>query len=209
VFPTYDGLLSFRTIMGPADPEGSSWRVELQPGQELRAIDDQHAEVYYEDGHMAMSLQAEPAHDAHGAAVPTSVTVSDGDVVTLTVHHRAGDPAAGGAPFAYPITPGPSFEVGYSTVIVTGPDDEQKLREERERIAREAATTGRDPVRVCVVPALKGRSLNADRKRLREAGCRLGDLRGRRSSTAKVVRQFPIPGTTRPAGAEVAVKLAG
>jgi beta-lactam-binding protein with PASTA domain len=66
-----------------------------------------------------------------------------------------------------------------------------------------------EAVPVCVVPSLKGWSLKADRKRLREAGCRLGDIRGARSKTAKVIKQFPAPGTTRAAGAAVAVKLAG
>lgn len=207
--PVYDGLLSFPTIKGSADPEEYSWRVELGDGQTLKAVDDQHAEVTFEDGHLAWVIKAESAHDARGKAVPTSISISEGDVITLTVHHRAGNVAADGVPFTYPITLGPGFEVGYSTVIVTGPKDEQELREERERIAREAAAVGVEEVRVCVVPALKGQSLKVDRRRLREAGCRLGDVRGIRSKTAKVIKQFPAPGTTRAASAEVAVKLAG
>lgn len=204
--PTYNGLLDFPTIKQTLDSEEYSWRVELRPGQTLEVIDDRQAGVYYEDGHLAMVIEAESARDARGVAVPTSISISAGDVVTLAVHHRAGNAAAEGAPFTYPITPGPSFEVGYSTVTVTGPKDEQ---EERERIAREAAATEAESVQVCIGPTLKGRSLKVDRKRLRESGCRLGEVRGVRSRTAKVVKQFPAPGITRTAGAEVAVKLAG
>ncbi len=207
--PPYDGLLGFPTIKQASDPEEYSWQVELGEEQVLREIDAQHAVVFYGDKHVAFVITAEPAHDAVGSAVPTTLAVSDRNVITLTVHHRAGNAAAEGAPFTYPITSGPSYEKGYSTVIISGPKDEQELREERDRIAREAAAAGVEEVRVCVVPSLKGQSLKVDHRRLREAGCRLGDVRGARTRTAKVIKQFPAPGTTRAAGAEVAVKLAG
>jgi hypothetical protein len=213
LLPVYAGLLGFPTIKGPADSERYSWRVELWPGQELKAIDGQHAEVYYEDGHEAFGITAEPAHDASGATVPTDIEISEGDIVTLTVHHRDGNPAADGAPFTYPINSGYGWETGYSTVIVTGPKDEQELREERERIAREReAREATERAKgastlACVVPRLKGGSLKADRLKLLEAGCSLGEVRGIRSKSAKVVRQYPRPGTARAVGAEVAVKL--
>jgi hypothetical protein len=165
------------------------------------------------DHHPAFGITAELARDATGSAVPTSLEVSAGNVVTLIVHHRAGNPAAGGAPFVYPISSGPAFEVGFSSVIVTGPKDEKELREDRERIAREEreAREGAEPgpVRNCLVPRLKGRSLKVDRRKLREAGCRLGEVRGTRSKTAKVVKQNPGPGTTLAPDAEVGVKLGG
>jgi hypothetical protein len=125
--------------------------VELGDGQELQWIDEQHAEVYYTaDHHPAFDITAEAARDASGANVPTSLAVSGDDIVVLTVQHRAGDLAAGGAPFDYPITPGPSFEVGYSSVTVTGPPDEQEAREAREAREREA----RERVQVSA-PAIK------------------------------------------------------
>jgi hypothetical protein len=213
--PVYDGLLTFPTIKSSADPEQFSWRVELWPGQELRPIDEATAGVYYEDGTVAMVISAELAHDANGAAVPTDISVSEGEVVTLTVHHRAGNPAAAGASFTYPVSVGAGWEGGFSTVIVTGPKDEAELREERkarqareEREALEAAERAeREPVPICVVPKLKGGSVNASRLKLRAAGCDLGEIRGTHSKTAKVVRQYPVPGTARAVGAEVAVKL--
>lgn len=196
--PPYDGM-AFGEIHGPADPEEYSWTVELGEDQVLRAIDDQHAAVYYSGHEVAFSITAEPAHDAGGAAVPTTIAVSDRDVITLTVHHRAGNPAASGAPFIYPIVGGSGWEGGFRTIVVpmSGPEPMP------EPAAQSAPTQG------CVVPSLKGRSLKVGRERLREASCGLGEVRGARSKMAKVVRQNPRPGTVLAAGAEVGVKLGG
>lgn len=204
--PAYTGLLDFPAIHGPADPEEYSWRVNLHEGQELKAVDDQHAAVYSEDGTAVMSIGPGPARDANGSAVPTSLSLSESDIVTLEVHHRDGDPAAGGAPFDYPITPGPSFEVGFSSATFIAPNDEAQLQRERDRVAREEREAAE---RSCVVPRLKGHSLRVDRRKLREAGCRLGEVRGARAPSAKVVRQSPGPGVVLGAGAEVSVKLGG
>jgi hypothetical protein len=129
--------MGFPTINGPADPEEFSWEVVLDEGQELESIDDQHAEVYYTQGHHpAFGISAVPAHDADGSNVPTSLSVSESDVITLTVHHRAGDPTKNGVPFDYPINAGSGWEGGYQTIIVSGPPDEQELREQREERER-------------------------------------------------------------------------
>jgi len=194
----------FSAIRGPEDPEEYSWVVELGEEQVLREVDPQHAAVFYTDKQLAFGIEAEPAHDAVGSAVPTTLAVSDRNVITLIVHHRAGNPAAGGAPFVYPVVGGAGWEGGFQTYQVT--------MSPPESAAQPALAPGDSPgllTRDCVVPALKGQSLKVDRRRLREAGCRLGDVRGIRSKTAKVIKQFPAPGTTRAASAEVAVKLAG
>jgi hypothetical protein len=123
--PPYNGDMSFPTIVGPADPEEFSWEVTLGDNQELEAIDDQHAEIYYIEGHQpAVQISAEAAHDADGSNVPTTLSVSGASVITLTVHHLAGDPARGGAPFTYPIMAGPGWEGGFQPAIVTEPPGE-------------------------------------------------------------------------------------
>src|SRR4051812_40520744 len=67
VLPVYRGGMDFPTIHGPADPEEYSWEVKLDDGQELVAIDDQHAEIYY-DGQIPMDrIDATPARDANGS----------------------------------------------------------------------------------------------------------------------------------------------
>jgi hypothetical protein len=191
-YPPYNGAMSFPSIDGPADPEDFSWEVQLSEEEELRAIDDQHVAVYYTDGeHLAMLIVAEQAHDAEGATVPTTLAVSEGNVITLTVHHRAGNQAAGGAPFHYPILAGPGWEGGFQTY---------------PGIVSESvnAASVRPP---CRVPDLRGRSLKATRRLLLQARCRLGPVRGDRSRGAKVVRQYRHPGKALPAGTEVGVKL--
>ena len=56
----------------------------------------------------------------------------------------------------------------------------------------------------CVVPTLKGRKLKADKKKLRNAGCKLGKVTGHGK---KVRKQSVKPGTELPPGSRVNVKL--
>ena len=69
------------------------------------------------------------------------------------------------------------------------------------------ATAAKFTYTACVVPRLTGKKLKADRKKLRKAGCKLGNVRGEKSKAAKVVKQFRKPGTILPAGAKVGVKV--
>ena len=186
VFPPYDGDMTFAAIHDPSDPEEYSWEVQLSEGQGLEQIDEQTAEVYYQEGHLPMlAITAGPAHDAAGTAVPTSLGVSAGNIITLTVHHRAGNPAAGGAPFVYPVLGGPGWTGGFSTVIVTMPPREEFPATQREEVPES-----------CLVPKLKGRSLRAAKKRLEKSDCELGEvtrLKGVTTKAVKVVRQSPRP----------------
>ena len=121
--PPFDGLMAFPSISGPSDPEEYSWKVLLSEGQSLVLIDSQTAEVVYEeDGTVSFSIRAEAAHDAAGSAVPTSLAVSEGKIITLLVHHRAGNPETD-EPFEYPVTSGKGWEggTGTSELVVTPP----------------------------------------------------------------------------------------
>lgn len=189
--PLYDGGLQFSMIHGPTDPEDYSRRVQLGPEQELVQVDDRTADVLHPSGHRAWRVGVSEAHDANGATVPMTLAVVDTDVVIFTVHHKAGNPAAAGAPFDYPISGGPGWEGGFSTVTVIMPPGE----------------TGPVAEPRCVVPRLASRSLAATKVRLKDAGCRLGKVLGQRSRSARVVKQFRSPGTVLASGAKVAVKL--
>lgn len=191
-YPPYDGVQSFPAIQGHADPEEYSWEVQLEEGQTLESVDDQNAVVRWEGGTVAFTITASAAHDAVGATVPTSLAVSEGNILTLTVHHRAGNPAAGGAPFDYPVVAGEGWEGGFVTHVVTMP-------------APEAVVA--PPTPRCVVPKLVGKSLRAARRQLRKAHCKLGKVRGERARGAKVVRQYRRPAKELPAGTQVDVKL--
>lgn len=214
--PEFTGLLTFGSIQAPSDPEEFSWEVTLGKDQSLKSIDSRNAEVVYEDGTTAYTIQAEAASDAVGSTVPTSLSVSDGDVITLIVHHHAGNPAAGGAPFVYPIVAGAGWEGGFRTGIVVGPKDQQELKEEEERIAREKQEAlEREWARErapsgCLAPKLKGRSLKASKRLLENAECLIGrvrKLKGVTVRTGKVVGQSPKPGTQLAPWARVKVTL--
>jgi hypothetical protein len=219
--PSYDGDLSFGILYGPADPDEFSWQVKLQPGEALRQLSETVAEVEYTGtGHEAFDIVAIEAHDADGAKVPTSLRVSDPDIVTLTVHDREGNPAAGGAPFVYPVLAGAGWEGGFqSPVFIKGPPDEmeieaERVAAERAREAQQAAAPGTVPpsaAPTCTVPSLHGFGLVAVKKLLRGADCAIGQVRlgqGATKGKGKVVTQFKPAGAQLDAGAPVAVKLA-
>jgi hypothetical protein len=196
--PLYDGAMTFPAIQSAADPEEYSWEVDLDEGQELRQVDDENAAVYYvgDSEHLAFTVTAVSAHDAEGATVPTTLAVTQPNLITLTVHHRAGNPAAGGAPFDYPITGGPGWEGGFHSVEIQLPPGEVEPRSEEP-----------PPPPTCSVPHLRGLSLRAARRQLRFGDCALGPVHGRRTRGATILRQYRPAGKSLPAGTPVGIKL--
>jgi hypothetical protein len=195
--PPFDGSMTFSPIQGADGPEEFCWEVNLAEGQELRQINDQEAEVFYtEPEHHAFSIVAGLAHDAVGTEVPTTIAVVQPNVIVFTVHHRAGNPAAGGAPFVYPVTSGAGWEGGFHTYTVAMPPSELP------------APVPQVPAPTCAVPDLRDKSLKGARRALHRVGCVLGPVRGERSRGAKVVRQYRPAGKTLPTGTAVGVKLA-
>jgi hypothetical protein len=128
--PEYNGVQTFQAMRSETSPESYSWQVGLAPHQKLQLANPTQAEVAYEDGTTAFLITAEPAHDATGTPVPTSLEVS-GDILTLKVESRE-------KAFVYPIVAGQGWETSYaSPVIVPGPEDETQIREREEREQRE------------------------------------------------------------------------
>jgi hypothetical protein len=113
VRPLYDGAMAFAAIRSPDSPETYSWEVTLGAKQQLKQNDSQHAEVYNKNGTAAFSIDARPARDAQGSAVPTNITVEDGNVVTLRIEHRGESPAGGS--FVYPVVGGTGWQGGFQT----------------------------------------------------------------------------------------------
>jgi hypothetical protein len=70
-----------------------------------------------------------------------------------------------------------------------------------------AAPTPPPAATICSVPKLTGKNLRAARKALSAGHCKLGTVRGAKGSKAKVVKQNPKSGTTKPSGSAVGVKL--
>lgn len=193
--PQFNGGYMFTDIQGPEDPEDYCWEVTLNPGQKLQQVDDQEIDVISKTGAAAWVIDASPARDAEGASVPTTVLLTGETEFTLTVHHRAGNPAASGAPFRYPITTGESYKTGPATVVA-------QLTEEEPPPDPPAATTP-----TCTVPTLLGKSWKASRKALQRANCTPGPVHGEHRRGARVVRQYQPAGKTLPAGTAVGVKL--
>jgi hypothetical protein len=196
--PLFDGAMSFPNIHGSEDPEDYCWEVQLGEDQELRQVSDTEARVLDEGGHVASTIEAEPAHDAIGTEVPTTLAVTEPNLITLTVHHRAGNPAAGGEPFVYPIAQGVGWEGRFQTATVDMPPPTEQ----------ETNPPSSPPTPSCEVPFLQGRTLKAARRALRRASCALGPVHGERSRGAKVVKQYRPVGKALAAGTEVGVKLA-
>jgi sugar lactone lactonase YvrE len=113
--PLSDGGMIFEAIRDASASETYSFKIDLGEEQVLRSVDETHAEVYY-SGHLpAFSITAQPAHDAIGTAVPTTLTVDGRDIVTLHVNFQAGNQ---GQPFVYPIVGGTGWEGGFRTIHV-------------------------------------------------------------------------------------------
>jgi hypothetical protein len=78
-------------------------------------------------------------------------------------------------------------------------------------VAGKTATVASDrfAYTACVVPKLKRKSVKADRKALKKAGCKLGKVTRKRGAGkgAKVIKQTRKPGTVLPPGTKVNVKV--
>ncbi len=121
--PLYDGAMNFDAIRDASAPETFTWQVHLADEQELKLIDEKHAEVDYAGTeHTAFSITAAPARDAIGRSVPTSLSVSGTDEVTLRVYHHASLPAGGSV--IYPVVAGVGWEGGFQTYISELPPPE-------------------------------------------------------------------------------------
>jgi hypothetical protein len=190
-----DGGEVFGQINGPEDPEDYCFEVQLGEEQELRQIDDRHVGAFYNTGQQGFVISAEEASDAVGANVPTTLALTGPNVVTLTVHHREGNPLASGASFDYPVVAGPGWEGGFHTSEVQMSPPELPP----------PAAAASEPA--CTVPDLNHKSLKGARRVLRSAGCALGPVHGDRRRGAKIVRQYRPIGKVLPAGTEVGVRL--
>jgi hypothetical protein len=204
-----EGGMILPEITGPEASEEYPFLVDLGEEQFLRQVSETEVDAYYA-GHMrAFAINAEEAHDADGATVPTTLELTGREVVTLTVHHREGNPAADWAPFDYPVVGGSGWAGGFRTEIVVM---ENPFAEAERKIieANPPAPTEPLPVITCKVPTLRGYSLRGAKNRLRAGHCAVGAVRlaaGATLGKGKVVKQFHSAGTELTAGAPVAVKL--
>jgi DNA-binding beta-propeller fold protein YncE len=106
VKPTTAGFEADTVLRSVDSPEQLFFRVGLPEGASLVQTGDGSGPVEVIDKGATLATILPPgAHDAAGAAVPVSMSVS-GDTVTLTVGHRAGG-------YLYPVEVDPEFRSDY------------------------------------------------------------------------------------------------
>jgi hypothetical protein len=134
--PTYNGLMTYEAIREAAGTSTFEWNVVLGEGQYLEQLSSEAVGLYFENGEEAFLISAEPAADAIGTHVPTTLALREGDVIVLHVELGGG--------LVYPVQAGTGWEGGFSTEAITPPktqhekeEEERKLREEEERRQRE------------------------------------------------------------------------
>lgn len=118
VRPVYAGAMTFQAIRDANAPTQYAWEVRLDEDQSLKQIDSQFAQVYTDGTYPSFGIRVTAAHDAVGTSVPTSLSVSEGKIITLTVQHK---PVSGQTPFVYPVVAGTGWEGGFQTHQVEMP----------------------------------------------------------------------------------------
>jgi len=153
---------------------------------------------------------------------PASGTIAGGTSAVITGHDFTGATAVkfGTAPAASytvdsdtritavspPISHAGIVDVSVTTAAGTTPE---AASDRFSYVVIADTGVGHSRRRSCVVPKLKGKSLKADRKKLKKAGCKLGKVRGEKSKSAKVRQQSPKPGKILAPGSKVNVRLDG
>ncbi len=124
--PAYDGLMAFQDIRTPSSTKTFSWEVlHLGEGETLQQIDERHVGVFWDDGTLAMLITATAAHDADGREVQTTLALSEGNVITLTVHHDVSG-------VVYPVVAGVGYEGGFQQIVAEGPPPTEQVPEGEE-----------------------------------------------------------------------------
>lgn len=138
---------------------------------------------------------------------PTAGSIAGNTTVTIKGHDFNG---ASGVKFGTKVAA--SFTVNSETEITaTSPRSLKPGRFEVtvSTVAGESSGSGSGhfTYTACVVPKLKGKTLSVSKRKLKNAGCKLGKVGGTKSKTAKVVTQNPKAGKVVLPGSKVSVKV--
>lgn len=123
--PEYNGAQMFTTIRAASAPEAYEWRLKLRFGQYLVQANPQQVEVKWGNGETAFLVSAEPAHDALGKELPTTLSIINATDIALNVPHR-------NQGYTYPVSAGKSYETGYAMVTVFIPSEGEEAEAEEE-----------------------------------------------------------------------------
>ncbi len=158
---------------------------------------------------IALRAEVQPA-PAIAAVSPTSGSIVGGTKVKLT-----GTDFNGASEVKFGEVPATSFAVVSETEITAIAPRTKKAGQVDISVTTLAGTSappgaGRFTYQACVVPNLKKNKLKAAKKRLRNAGCKLGKVKkldGATAKTGKVTKQSPKPKMVKVPGAKVNVTL--
>jgi IPT/TIG domain/PASTA domain len=158
---------------------------------------------------IALSAEVQPA-PAITSISPGSGSIVGGTKVTIT-----GTDFTGASEVRFGSIAATSFTVTSETEIAAVAPPSKKAGPVDVSVTTLAGTSAtvrndRFTYRACVVPNLKKNKLKAAKKRLRNAGCKLGrvkKLNGVSAATGKVVKQSPKPRKVRVPGTKVNVTL--
>jgi hypothetical protein len=158
---------------------------------------------------LELSAEIQPT-PAIASISPSSGSIAGGTVVKITGTDFT---AAGAVKFGN--TPATTYAVLSETeMTATAPPSKKAGRVDVTvtTLAGTSPATGNDRFnyKACIVPKLKDNKLKAAKKRLRNAGCKLGKVKKLNGATAKnglVTKQNPKPKKTRVPGTKVNVTL--
>lgn len=151
--------------------------------------------------------------DVQPAPTVTALSPSSGSIAGSTVT-IAGTDFASVSAVQFGGVPAKSFTVGSEGQITAVPAATSKPGAVDVVVTTVAGSSPVTPAgaytyTACTVPKLKKKSVKADRKALTKAGCKLGKVKKAKGADAKakVTKQSLKPGTIKPVGAKVNVKV--
>lgn len=161
-------------------------------------------------------LEIELSAEVQPTPAITSISPSSGSIAGNTVVKITGTDFTTASAVKFGDTPAASFAVVSETeMTATAPATKKSGRIDITvtTLAGTSLATGSDRFnyQACVVPKLKDNKLKAAKKRLRNAGCKVGKVKkldGATSKTGLVTKQNPKPGKTRVPGTKVNLTLA-
>jgi hypothetical protein len=153
-----------------------------------------------------LSAEVQPAPQITEVA-PNHGTVKGGTKVTIT-----GTDLASASAVKFGETPATSYQVESETKITAVAPANKKVQTVDITVATLAGTNklgrpDRFTYEGCVVPKLKGKTLKAAKKQLRNAHCKLGKVSEKPGKAGKVIKQKPKPKKVLKPGSKVSVTL--
>jgi hypothetical protein len=196
----------------PVDATITSWQLSGAtniPGYRLHTLRSEGGNLFKVTGTSAPVLPTGSGIQTFSTSLP----IQKGEFIALDVPEEGG----------IALYETPSIEDFFNSSLEPGTEREGIVEEVPYELGFNATITTPDltppppavvpiatPEAHCVVPKLKGKKLKAAKRAIRAGDCKVGHVGMREGVTAKtgtVIKQRPKPGTSKPAGSTVNIKL--